>query len=996
MAAEPTFGTWLKRKRKELDLTQNALAEKSGCSVDMVRRIEQGSARPSRQLAELLIASVDAPTTEHPALIQWARLGMLEAQSIPSGRAGGRMDNESSSVTASEHPGTPVIGNTLQLELHNPYKGLQPFDEADAEDFFGREGLTRRLVSRLGEVGELCRFLAVVGPSGSGKSSVVRAGLVPALRQGALQGSEQWSILEVLPGPHPFEELEAALLKIAINPPASLLPQLLEDERGLLRAVKRALPSTADTALLLILDQFEEVFTLVEDESMRRLFLDSICNIVTEARSPVRVVATLRADFYGHPLLYPRLGELVRQRTEVVLPMLGDELEQAITKPGERFGVSLESGLLAAIVQDVIEQPGALPLLQYAMTELFEHREGMVMTLRAYRESGGVSGSISGRAEALYGQLADHEQEITRQLFLRLMTPGDGAEDTRRRVRMSELLTSALDEAALHRVLDLFGQYRLLTFDRDPISGGPTIEVAHEALLTTWGRLRDWIEQYKDDLRIHRRIITATSEWLAASQDPSFLAPGVKLAQFEDLAGKEGIALNTNEHAYISASIAERKRQETVEEARRLAETALQRRAAGRMRYLVAALSLFFVIATGLSLFALNRQQEAEVSATRSEALRLAAQATTLLEGDSHIELAALLAVRSLSKQYTLQGDEALGGAYMRKFHDQQYAGLGGSVFTAVYSPDGTYLLLARDEKVAQIWDVGLRRRIRSFEGHNDSVLSAVFSRDGDFVLTGSFDKTARIWGATSGQLLHTLPNHADQVWDVAFSPDGHRALTSGGKDNTARLWDTASGIELGQLKGHFDIVNSVAFSPDGKMALTGSADKTARIWNLSTFQAVLALEGHEAPVWGVAFSPDGKLALTGRMDETARLWEVPTGKELRQLKGHQGPLGRVAFSPDGMYALTGSGDQTARLWDVSTGKQLRVFPGGTGGVNGVGFSPDGHTILVSGSSSGARLWPIDYHQTISTLCVGIARDLTTDERERYFINDGEATCPEQ
>jgi len=306
--------------------------------------------------------------------------------------------------------------------LENPYKGLRAFGEADAPDFFGREALTQRLLERMAEESVLpgplsiteddrprttdngrqttSRFLAVVGSSGSGKSSVVRAGLLPALRRGGLPGSERWFVVELLPGAHPLEELEAALLRVAVNPPASLLEQLAADKRGLIRAVKRVLPEDPEIELALIIDQFEELFTLLEDEAARAHVLDSLVAAVSDPRSRLRVVATLRADFYDRPLGYGGLGELIRERTEVVLPLTVAELRRAITGPAERAGLTLEPGLVTAIVKDVGAQPGTLPLLQYALTELFERRDGRTLTLAAYRASGGVLGALARRADS--------------------------------------------------------------------------------------------------------------------------------------------------------------------------------------------------------------------------------------------------------------------------------------------------------------------------------------------------------------------------------------------------------------------------------------------------------------------------------------------------------------------------------------------------------------------------------------------------------------------
>ncbi|HSH78852.1 MAG TPA: adenylate/guanylate cyclase domain-containing protein, partial [Herpetosiphonaceae bacterium] len=460
----------------------------------------------------------------------------------------------------------PLRGDGARQQ--NPYKGLRAFHEADAPDFFGRETLTERLLARLGEPVPFNRFLAVVGPSGSGKSSVVRAGLVPALRQGVMLGSEHWLITELLPGAHPLEELEAVLLHSAGNPPETLINQLREDERGLVRAAKRVLPRDETTALVLIIDQFEEVFTLVADEPERVHFLTSLHAAVSDSRSRVWVIITLRADFYDRPLLYPDPGELLRQRTEVVLPLSAEELERAIVRPAARVGVELEPELVATIIREVGEQPGVLPLLQHALTELFERRQGRRLTLAAYRASGGVLGALPRRAEEIYAGLGATEQAAARQLFLRLITLGEGVEDTRRRVKRLELAALAGDPRVMERVVEAFGQYRLLTFSQDAVTYEPTVEVAHEALLRTWERLREWLETSRANLRLERQLLLAAGEWVAAGHDTSFLATGTRLAQFEALAAQGDIVLTGEERAYLEASIAERQRREATERER--------------------------------------------------------------------------------------------------------------------------------------------------------------------------------------------------------------------------------------------------------------------------------------------------------------------------------------------------------------------------------------------------------------------------------------------
>jgi hypothetical protein len=365
----------------------------------------------------------------------------------------------------------------------------------------------------------------------------------------------------MFPGAYPLEELEAALLRVADTPPASLLEQLEDGERGLLRALKRILPRD-DSELVLVLDQLEELFTLVEDDERRTHFLAILERAVADPHSRLRVVATLRADFYDRPLLYSGFAELMRDYVEAVVPLLPAEFERAISGPGERVGAALEPGLLPELIADVADEPGALPLLQYALTELYERRDGNILTRDAYRTIGGVSGALAGRADEIYAGLSEPAQEAARQLFLRLVTLGEGAEDTRRRVDRSELGSIEVDQRAMAEAIDAFGSSRLLSFDRDPRTGTPTIEVAHEALLREWARLRHWIDAAREDVRMHRRLLTAASEWADSDRDESFFFRGGHLAQFESWSEESGLALTGLEREFVDASSAEGRREQ--------------------------------------------------------------------------------------------------------------------------------------------------------------------------------------------------------------------------------------------------------------------------------------------------------------------------------------------------------------------------------------------------------------------------------------------------
>ncbi len=363
-----------------------------------------------------------------------------------------------------------------------------------------------------------------------------------------------------------------------------------------------------------MIDQFEEVFTLVEDEAVRTHFLESLETAATDPRSRLRVVVTLRADFYDRPLLYRGFAELFKSRVEAVIPLSAEELERAISGPAKRVDVSLEPGLVAAMLADVAEEPGALPLMEYALTELFERRDGRTLFLEAYRQIGGVSGALGRRAEELYAELDEDGEEAARQLFLRLVALGEGTEDTRRRVPRAEIASLDVDQQAMATVLDTFGASRQLSFDRDGRTGEPTIELAHEAMLTAWPRLHRWIDAAREDLRTERRVATAAREWVEADRDPSFLLGGSRLEQAEAWQASSGIAVTPAEREYLDAS---RKDEDAAGGSRH--ERDLERRSVRRLRAVVGVLAVAALVAVGLTVFAMTQRGRAQRGTSRRD-----------------------------------------------------------------------------------------------------------------------------------------------------------------------------------------------------------------------------------------------------------------------------------------------------------------------------------------------------------------------------------------
>ncbi len=549
--------------------------------------------------------------------------------------------------------GVDPSGMLDESAIENPYKGLRAFGAADAADFFGRERLVERLIARLGEPGIRGQFVAVVGPSGSGKSSVVRAGLVPALAAGALPMSQDWFRVEMTPAPHPFEELEAALSRVAIEIPPAMLDIVLAPG-GMRRAVERVLPEGRDQ-LLLVIDQFEELFTQVDEETASR-FIDELVGLVTAPRSRARVVVTLRADFYDRPLRHRGLGELLRDGTEVITPMSIEELEAAITGPAAKVGVNVDALVVAEMVGEIVDRPGALPLMQYALTELFDARVNRTITIGAYRAGGGVSRTLAKRADSLLNSLGPEAADTVRNVFLRLVSLDDDSMSvpTRRRTLVAEV--EELDQRGrVQRVLDTFGRHRLLSFDRDPVTRGPTVEISHEALLTEWAKLREWIEAARDDLRTHRHLAVEMNAWLASGKSGDFLLQGGRLDSIAAWSQTTTMGLRPPEHEFLDASEAARAEEQQVRQVEQRRTTDAERRARRRSRQLwIAALTAALVAA--LAVFAWVQRQDARDAqadlAGTKEAQRLANVSASALTSDPQLSL--LLAMEAVRSTATL------------------------------------------------------------------------------------------------------------------------------------------------------------------------------------------------------------------------------------------------------------------------------------------------------------------------------------------------------
>jgi hypothetical protein len=730
----------------------------------------------------------------------------------------------------------------VEASTVNPYKGLRSFTESDADDFFGRERLVQSLLDSLAG-NEGGGILAVIGPSGSGKSSVVRAGLIPALRAGALPGSEDWFFIQMHPDRHPFEELEAALLRVAVNPPDSLLGQLRGDDRGLHRALLRCLPDENGTLFLLI-DQFEELFTLVEEET-RQKFLDILVEAIRDPASRLHLIFTLRADFYDRPLLYPRFGQLVRDHAETVLPLSAAELEQAILQPAKEAGANFEEGLAVRIIDDVLYQPGALPLLQYALTELYDLREGQALTHNAYEKIGGISGALAQRAEALYQAQNPQEQEALRQVFLRLVAgeedAADGGGGMRRRESLEALLALYPEDDRLREIINAFARARLLTLDYDPLTRAPTVEVAHEALIDEWRRLREWLAESKDDLYQQQRLNLLMREWLAENREPGLLLRETRLDQLAAWAQNSSLVLTPEEQQYLALSqearqerLAEEeaRRQQELANARQLAETEKKRAeeqsaAAQRLRrrafLLIGALAIAAMLAAA-AVFNGLRASENALEAEDNLALAVTREAEAVANADA-----------AATQEALAQQNADLAAA--REAEAQNVALVAGSqAALANYAMD-TALALAWQAVAlypesalaqAQLSEVAYAPgTVRIFTG-NDAVVNRVaISPDDKSVFAGTVDGNLILWDLATGEMLWEQEAYPAEVNDIAFSLDGKEVAAT--FDERIMFWEAADGRLIREIESSA-LDQKIAFVPSGEQFVTIGKEEASQL----------------------------------------------------------------------------------------------------------------------------------------------------------------------
>ncbi len=797
-----------------------------------------------------------------------------------------------------------------------PYRGLEPFTTADAVWFHGRN---RAVHAVLASLRRDRRFLALLGPSGAGKSSLIHAGVLPALAGGALPGSDRWGWLSIRPGADPFAHLAQAGLAGAAD--------------GLGAAARRWRDDHPEhERLVVVVDQFEELL-VVTPPPLRTAVLEQLI-LVAEQEPAVTVIVGLRDDFYGRlAAAAPGLMRLVEQATVNVPAVLdADELHAIIQQPATAVGLTLEPSLAQRIASDAMmaapstDAPGGsaaitvLPLLEFALTELWRRREDGRLTHHAYEQIGGVVGGLARWCDQAYQTLPAAQQLLVRRIVTSLVRVGDEAANippTRQRRTLDQLRTETTEtpqegHSDVEAVVATLADQRLLVTSRDPTSGEPVVELVHEALIREWGLLGQWLGEDHEFLMWREDLEADYAHWTAstagpAGHDPELLLRGSALEQ-----ARPWLDMRPGE---LGAKLAEFIRLSDRTQHQRLTR---DRRRVRLLAALLAVAVALGTIAVALGVYSASQTNRAQQQAQLATSRSLAAQAERLAGRQS--DLAQLLSLESLHTAPILEAWASIHTTLSRPLHpSHQLTGHTDEVYAVAFSPDGKLLATASNDRSVRLWEVASRQPLgEPLTGHTDEVYGVVFSPDGKLLATASNDRSVRLWEVASRHPLgEPLTGHTDAVTNVVFSPDGRLLVTASG-DRSVRLWEVARRHPLGEpLTGHTDEVGGVAFSPDGKLLATASLDHTVRLWEVASRQPLgEPLTGHTNPVRSVAFSPDGKLLATTSGDRSVRLWEVASRQPLGEpLTGHTGEVYGVAFSPDGKLLATASGDRTARLW---------------------------------------------------------------------------------
>ena len=812
-------------------------------------------------------------------------------------------------------PTENTLSTTFNFNRENPYQGLQAFEIGKENYFFGREQAIWALLERLNKG----RFLSVIGRSGCGKSSLVKAGLLPKLKSDRLPGSSQWEIETFSPGTHPLGKLTGILTR----------------------------RHQENKPFVLFIDQFEEVFTLCNDEAERQSFMRLMADEATASDRITRVIVAIRGDFLDRCAAYPEAANLINRTqptTYVVEPLSRQEIEETIEKPAELHGVGFEPGLVSQIAEDVENQPGALPLLQYALSELWrkfceqDSPSGQpLLTWKDYEEIGGVKGALDNRATILYRSFIPEDQAFVRRLFMTLVKLGDSNEVTRRRATGEELRAIADSPEQLQQVVRLLAdqQQRLIITDEN------TIEVAHEALLSEWKLLRSWIEEDRDNIRLKQSLEDDCREWLERfKKSDDALLTGARLAAIEEWARDTQHRLSPLQGEFLKKSLERRDRelQEKIEaakreaeaEARAEAEKAKAAEAEARAEAEKAKAAEAIAIADIEKSLAAKDKAEAEARAADARAKVQKQRTRFAIVTGALLALSAVVAVNLAAwaiteKNRVLVREKDATDALISKSEKLLSTKNQLEALVAAVQALNKLKEIGREDNQAlnKIQKViyGVQERNR-WMGHEAEVVSVVFSSDGALV-SASTDGTVKLW-SLYGSIIKDLQSEIqnNKVYEVSFSPDS-QMIASANSDGKVRLWNVNGNLiktleDKNQQVENY-VVYGVSFSPDSQMIASANSDGKVRLWTYNgTLTKVIKNDNskQELAIYSVTFSPNSQMLAWSGRDKNIKVWNI-NNNSLATLSGHGASVRSLSFSPNSRIIASGSDDRTVRIWDI-------------------------------------------------------------------------------
>lgn len=851
----------------------------------------------------------------------------------------------------------PAAGLSNSATIPCPYKGLASYQPEDAAYFCGRETLIDLLVKRLNRN----PILVVGGPSGSGKSSLVRAGLIPTIKNGALPDSEQWRIALFTPGVDPLGELHYQLCKGIKQPEHSL--EALRENPGLARHL-----GETNASILLCIDQFEELFTLCQNKDDQQAFIDALSAYLDPADSRAHLVIAIRADFYANCAMHPWLAAKISDNQVLVGPMERNELRRAIEKPAQHAGLSLENGLVEAILDETTDDAGSLPLVAHALVETWARRRHNTLTIDGFRAAGGVAGAISQSADSIYDHDLDSAQQAAvRRLLLQLVTPGEGAADTRRRLTLTALYQDEQSQL-MHQLVDKLTKARLLTVDDN------SVEVAHEALIRTWPRFRTWIEEDRENLRHRQRIDRSAREWISTDRDCDLLYRGTPLTLAMEWKQAHGNALSRAGIEFLDQSYDTQ--QATIDEAQRQKARARKVR-----RWGISALATLAVVALLASIIALSALRTSQTNEKRAELASwesnerfvraLAASSANLVGADPYaaLILAAESNTRSTApsieaRSLLVDSRQSLSNAVLIPFGSPIPV---GDALSAAINPAGSLIASGTRDGNIQLWDRKTGAHLNDLQQHQSGVQMMTFSPDNRLLISGDLGGQVWVWDVSEPKQKRApkeLVSLNGEIWGISFSHDGKRvALAS--EDGTARIFDVQSRVQIGKpLTKLIGGLNAIAYNPDDSIIVAGGGGGALLAWNASTGQPIWrSTLSSQSAVREFSFSADG-LNLSARSDNAVELVNPENGQLLSQTPYIQAgknsliaPRGGL-FTGNGKQLLSGADDGKIHLWDIASETTSFVTElGHKSGIETLATNEDGKHLITLGQDHKLRRW---------------------------------------